>query len=1359
MSMTISVDHLETLTVYVPPTVAKLAFDKPHQQPGGSHRHFYAATAFADISGFTQLAERLAINGVRGAEELTAILNRVFEALITTVESHGGQVVKFGGDALSLIWPCEPDPKSMAEATWRAAQASLAMQLAMNRFATVSSRDSGEFNLKMKIGISAGKLLEVHAGGVYNRWEYVLAGEPMANMSSAENHGKAGQVIVDEIAWQYLQQQAQFFTNLPQSSPNQLYLSGEAVAPGFYNLSHLWSGFFPKPLRRPDWSQLDATSSAKAAVILRYYIPGAINSVLEGGQGDMLAELKPMTVCFVGFSGLDYINDPEAGRKVSHFMRDAQEMIYHYEGSVNKLAVGDKGSVLLVLFGAPPFFHEDDEVRAVACALALLQVGERHKIQLSIGLTAGPLFAGPLGAPQRREYTVIGDTVNLAARLMQKAPTGQIYVDESVQSKASRFFEYEDLGHIPIKGKTEPRHAYRALGDKEQDREERVMGYMLSNQELTGRDNEVAKFDQLADAVWAKQGQILLLCGDAGVGKSRLLAEFVRRWMTRGGVSHGGDCVSYGEKTPYLPWRGILSSIAGLSPRLTPEQRRTRLEGILHRLPEPESENVETRHALSLQENQTVEPSYWLERLPLIAKILGLEVEDTELTRAMPDNLRRDNVFATIRAILTYEARQRPTLVLLEDTHWSDMISLELATHIAPVVRDGGILILLAHRPLDDGRADDAKRKLIHQRLKALPYTTEILVNELSPEASLKLVSNKLAVKTLPPELAHFIQSKGQGNPFFIEELLNSLLELKTLVIEDGVCRLTSNLENLEMPDTVQKVILARIDRLDEKAKVTLKVAAVIGRHFQRDLLAAVHPWATSDTKLNEHLAYLQAEDFTRQEVREDDLDFLFKHVITQEVAYETMLYSQRRQLHATIGAVLEERHNLNDQEYVDVIAYHYSRSNNRPKALEYLQRAGQRALASHANEAAIGYFSEALAVAEELNNSAVQFDLLAGREQSYNRAGNRNAQAQDLERMRNLAIDRQNMDQQLETGNRSLQLATNLGRYAEAIALAEESIALAKLAQSLPWEAKILLNLGITYWRQGNYKEARRVMQQLIDLNGAAGSAQLSATSCNYLGLIYTQMAEYETARQNYQKALQMFRDIGDKAGEAGTANNLGLLESSLGRYDEARDYYTQSLNICQLIGDRLREGISLNTLGQVQTILGDYEAAKRHLERSMEIRQSIGDRRGEAFCLHDLGQLYLAQHQAEMALRQFEQACLLRQELGERGNYVASLAAKGAALLSKGEVELAQEYLTEVVTALRQDSGSGEYPPQAIWWSYYQLCQILGQAEEAHEALTKAYHLVRAKAEQISDPMLRLSYLQQVKLHAEIVDAMVMG
>ena len=1346
------VKQLETLNAFVAPSVAKLVLQDTDRQPGGTWRRFHAATVFADISGFTPLAEELAAVGVRGAEVLTGILNDVFEALISAAEAQGGptEVVKFGGDALSLIWPCQPDEADMREALLRAVQAAFAMQNSMARFSTVSV-SQGEFNLRMKIGLSVGEVLEVHAGGVFGRWEYVLAGGPMASMSRAENHAQADEVVADEAAWQLLKGQVlepdqPEWASFSELVENGSCVIGQAVGQGFYKITHLLESVPHTALQTPDWSILSKAEATKVSTTLRDYIPGAIKSILESGRrGEMMAELKPMTVCFVGFEGIDYDADANAGPHLSDFMGDAQKMIYHYEGSVNKLAVGDKGSVLLVLFGAPPFFHEDDELRGVACALALQQVAARFDLRLRVGLAAGPIFAGPLGPLQRREYAVIGDTVNLAARLMQKAEFGQVWADHTVQRKAQKVFDYADLGQVAIKGKTEPRQVYQVLGEKEQDQEDMVMTYLLSTQELTGREVELTDIDALADRVWPGQGQVLLLSGEAGVGKSRLAGEIVRRWMVRGGSPHGGDCVSYGRQTPYLPWRGVISSLAGLSPRLSVRERLNRLEQLLRQLTEPPP-------GMSLESE-----NYWPDRLPLLAEMLGLETEETDLTRTLSEELRTSNLFAVIRALLIQEARSRPALVMLEDTHWSDELSLALMAHLARSIAGVPIFLVAVHRPLSEPVPANYKE------IVTLPYTTKMPLIELGTEASLKLVRSKLGVRDLPPDLADLISSKGQGNPFFIEELVNSLFSMGVLKIEDDECLVLGDLGTLELPDTVQRVVLARIDRLPEEEKVTLKVAAAIGRTFQRDLLKDVHPWFTAEsgeTGLDRQLARLQAEDFTRPEgSTENELDFLFKHVITREVAYETMLYSQRQELHATIGQALESRARENDNEIIDLLAYHYALSDNREKAAMYLTRAGDKALLGNANDAAATYFSQALDVIRELGREDDQFNILARREQAYNRLGRRMAQAEDLRLMKELALNQSKESirilQMLETENQRLLLLTNLGQYTQAIAVAEDILELARSTQLRTWEARILANLGITYWRQGEYVKAEQAMQQSLTLTGRLSDDQLKATCFNYLGLIHTRLSQYPQAREDYQQAMAIYRETNDKAGEAACANNFGLLEASLGRYEQARQQYEHALTICQSLGDRQIEGISLNILGQVHTCLGRYELAADHLHRSLEIRQAIGDRRGEAFCLHDIGSLYLARSQPAEAAHRFHTAAGFRQELGESGNYIASLAAKGEAALQAGDLETASVCLETAVNHLKSGGGSGEYPPQGIWWAYARLCLAGNNLAQAGPAYHQATDLVQAKAAQIAHVDFRRSYLQNVQLNADILAA----
>jgi tetratricopeptide (TPR) repeat protein len=343
---------------------------------------------------------------------------------------------------------------------------------------------------------------------------------------------------------------------------------------------------------------------------------------------------------------------------------------------------------------------------------------------------------------------------------------------------------------------------------------------------------------------------------------------------------------------------------------------------------------------------------------------------------------------------------------------------------------------------------------------------------------------------------------------------------------------------------------------------------------------------------------------------------------------------------------------------------------------------------------------------------------------------------------------------QQLETGNRRLLLLTDLGQYPAAIEVAQAMLALAKAEKQTAWTAQTLTNIGIIFWRQGDPMRAQLALQEALGLIDDGHDSQLQATCLNYLGLIHSRLSDYGPAREHYQQALQLYRDASDRAGEAGCANNLGLLEAILGRYQAAQQHHTQALSICRTIGDRHLEGISLNLLGGTHLALGNVRHARTFLERSLTIRQAIGDRRGEAFCLHDLGLLYLALNEAERALTQFEVACKIRLSLGEVDNHIASLAALGQAALDAGQLQVAGEALQAAVAHLENGGNSGEYPPQQIWWIYARWCTATKQLDSANQAQLTAYQLVTAQADQIRDPAYRLGYLEQVRLHAEIIE-----
>lgn len=363
-----SPDLVKKLAAYVPTPITQAIYRLPRLLTEPTARRYPAIVLFTDISGFTPLSELLGQAGPTGAEELTQIINQYFSRMIQIIEAYHGQVVKFSGDALTVLFPAEEI--SMDSAVRRAGECALAMQASMKNFADIET-SRGQASLSMKVGIGAGQILECVVGGILERWEYVVGGDPLAQVAMAEHQAQPGQIVLSPQAWTLAQK---FFFGTVNANNKE-----------FVNLDGVIT---PLPKLEPtelDWSQLSPEEQQIAEKALQCYIPGAIKARLDEEQADWLAELRRMTILFIGIGGFDY-EDANAGEQLQSFLQATQELIYRFEGSLGKVAVDDKGTVLLILFGAPPFSHEDDPTRAVAFALNLQTVAQVQNLRMSIGI-------------------------------------------------------------------------------------------------------------------------------------------------------------------------------------------------------------------------------------------------------------------------------------------------------------------------------------------------------------------------------------------------------------------------------------------------------------------------------------------------------------------------------------------------------------------------------------------------------------------------------------------------------------------------------------------------------------------------------------------------------------------------------------------------------------------------------------------------------------------------------------------------------------------------------------------------------------------------------------------------------------
>jgi len=1344
-------DLLEKLAAYVPSPAAQAIYNQPRPLTGPTARRFSAAVLFADISGFTPLSELFSHAGPTGAEELTHLINQYFTQIIQIIQTYHGQVVKFSGDAVTVLFPTEHI--SMPLAVRRAGECALAIQSEMDYFSDIKI-SRGRASLSMKVSIGAGEVLESSIGGVLGRWEYVVGGDPLVQVAMAEHYAKPGQIFVSPQAW----------------TEAKAFFAGTAALGqyGFVKLRKAVSAL-PKmiPQPKPDWSQLSQEQQQLAEQALQCYVPGAIKARLNE-HSEWLAELRRMAILFVGVGGLDYEAD-DAYEHLQNFLQASQEVIYRFEGSLGKVAVDDKGTILLILFGAPPLYHEDDTKRAVACALGLQAVAREQNLHMSIGISEGSVFAGPVGAPDRREYTVIGDNVNLAARLMQYGRGGTVIISERVKERAGPQFVTESLGRISLRGKAQALSAYLVKGEQG-TQEEFVSRYLLHKDPLVGRKSELEQMRRVATRARAGKLQLLFIEGELGMGKSRLAAELVHEWMAEENIGYGSKSISYGEQIPYQAWRQVLAAIFGLSPSLEPHRQLARLATSIADLEDPPDQ-----------------PNYWAERLPLLSDVLGLEIPENNFTRSLASKLRRNNTFALIEAILRRQLEKGPLLILLEDVHWADELSLSLAAYLVQKLVDTPLLLVLVHRPMSEADL----HTLAH--VKHLPYVRTIYVEPLSHQESLDLIRILLDNKPLAAAAETILLSRGQGNPFFLQEITGAIQDVMGSQDEQSL----DSLETLNLPDTIQDVIFSRIDRLSESEKLTLKIASVIGHTFQRSLLSAVHPITEARFQLPSQLDILENENLIRLEAPAPKWEYVFRNVITQEVVYEGLLLAQRRQLHSVVANTLE----LLAPDEVEQLAFHYSRSSETDKALKYLKLAGQKAQREYANHAAINYYSEILTLLEDGSStengsgmiSSEYWDILLERAKLHHLIGWHHEALEDLGTL-GIMAEALNHDQRRALAAKQwANFYESSGDYDSGLELVERSVQLAQKADDEQLTGEGYNHWGKLLYLRGEYETAHKYLQQAWFIAQKHQDKSAQADCLNNLGIVAHLQADYDVALYFFYEAIDLWDSMGDQVGLGHGLHNMGQVHYEMGEYMAAEQCYKQARALHRTIGDRAGEVIIHHSLGKIHRSLGNYDIARYLFEEALTFYQSIDDRHGEAKMLYHLGFLYNRLGEYKTALTFLDEAILTLRELADPWSLAEALSYYGQTLHNMGQPREARSAIIEVLRIARETQqkitiientailGSialaindlslanacaeqalnfvatqgtqGIEHPAMVYLTCYQIFEANQKYDQAKSVLERGRQYLDSQVDLIDEPELRESYLTHIPENRELV------
>jgi tetratricopeptide (TPR) repeat protein len=940
----------------------------------------------------------------------------------------------------------------------------------------------------------------------------------------------------------------------------------------------------------------------------------------------------------------------------------------------------------MALFGAP-IAHEDHAQRACHAALAIQKAmadyGDRVlkdfgvDFRMRIGLNSGPVIVGRIGDDLRMDYTAVGDTTNLASRMESLAKPATILLSHGTHRLVKDYFEFQPLGTVEIRGKEEPQEAYELI--KAGEVATRIGASVAKGlTRFVGRKNSMAGLLEAWEKAHSGSGQVVGIVGEAGVGKSRLLLEFRNGLPQEQFTYLEGRCIHFGGAMPYLPFLDILRSFFGIveGEREVPIRKRI------------------TERVLQLDEKLR-------SILPPVQDLLSLKVEDEEYLKLEP-KLKKERTFEALRDLLIRLSQERPLILAVEDLHWIDKTSEEFLDYLIGWLASARILLILPHRP-----------EYTHQ-WGSKSYFHRIGLDQLTLTSSAELVQAILEGGEVSPELKDLILNRAAGNPLFMEELTHSLLENGSIERRDHQFVLSRRPSDLQVPDTIQGIISARMDRLEENLKRIMQVASVIGREFAFRILQSISGMAED---LKTSLLNLQGLEFIYEKSLFPELEYIFKHALTQEVAYNSLLLKRRKEIHGRIGQAIETIYLDRLPEFYGMIGYHYARSENVDKALHFLKLAGDKAREGYANREAIRFYRNALQVSageeetEARKRTRVQIVMgfltpaafLGYPEGSLGVLQEGERLAKELGDERTLPI-----------------LYSRLGHYHTVkgnpilgLSYGEKCFDEACKAQTVELMASIAVDLCLGYLVRGTILRTIQIAPQVIDaLEKTHREKESFGARYNvYVGLhgFYGQalgyVGRFKEAKAAFEKGRQACVDIGCKVPFGVQAAHAAFLEGDADRtvanaqegvriWEETQDPYSlcqslwnlasgwwlkgdfreamdcaeRSLKIGAETGAPWVKGPALWTVGLAQCGLGDIERANRSMEECLKVSREAGSPTVEAMALAYLGWVLAKMETSDrgMAEGYTRQGIKIWEGLGMR-----SLVALGYLLLGEIQVE----------------------------------------------------------------------------------------
>jgi class 3 adenylate cyclase/tetratricopeptide (TPR) repeat protein len=991
------------------------------------------------------------------------------------------------------------------------------------------------------------------------------------------------------------------------------------------------------------------------------YTPRHLAEKILTSRAALEGERKHVTVLFADLKGSMELladRDPEEARGLlDAVLERMMEAVHRYEGTVNQVM----GDGIMALFGAP-LAHEDHAVRACYAALRMQESVRRYseelrrtqgvEVQIRVGINSGDVVVRTIGSDLRMDYSAVGQTTNLAARMEQLAAPGSIRLTAGTLGLAEGFVQATPLGPVPVKGLGEPVEVFELVGaGAARTRLEAAARRGLTR--FVGRNAELEQLRDALDRAGRGRGQVVAVVGEPGVGKSRLFWELIHSHRVHGWLVVQSASVSYGRATAYLPVIELLRGYFTIDGRDDARRIREKVTG----------------KVLTL--DAALAPA-----VPALLALLDVPLDETPW-QALDPLQRRQQTLDAVKRLLLRESEVQPLVVVFEDLHWIDSETQALLDGLVESLPTARLLLLVNYRPE------------YRHGWGSKTYYRQLRVDPLPPESADELLDALLGRDAALGPLKRLLIERTEANPLFLEETVRALAETAALAGERGAYRLTRPIEQLTVPATVQAILAARIDRLAPEAKRLLQAAAVIGKDVPLPLLLAIAD--APEHAVRAELTALQAAEFLYETRLFPDLEYTFKHALTHEVAYAGLLQERRRTLHGRITEVIERLAPERVAEHAERLAHHAVRGERWDKAVTYLRQAGLRAMARAANREALAHLGQALETLGRLPQTREATELTIDLHLDLRNAllplGDRVPMGEHLHEAERLAraLGDQHRLARITTFMVIQCLAT--GHQDEALRFGQEALGLARALHDRSTEVVATSFLGMAHAARGEFTDAIRLLERNAALEGELRYERFGAPAIQrvlaggQLAEALSELGRFDEAVGHAEAALRLAEAADHTFSLYWGLLSLGRVRLRRGELPEATRLLEQCLDRCRAW--QLTAGIPVVTaaLGAAYAVGGRAEDA---LALSWDAARELlgrGTLREPAFILWCLGTSHLAAGQIDEAARQAEESLALTRRVGAPGSEAHALCLAGDVAARGGAADDAERCYREAL------------------------------------------------------------------------------